>query len=239
VAGPCNAANQRTFAVAPAIITVTAPFTSTVGDPISAAAKVTSPPGLAAPTGTVTFYLYSDATCQAAPAFTSPAAPLSRGRATSAPYTPTTPGAYHWIADYSGDANHVETLSACNAPNSTTVVGRPAVFISFSNDLNSRLGQPISAAATLLVASNQPAPTGTVTFRLFRYADRTCAGPALFDSGPRPLSGGRQPFAFSGPFTPAAAGTYRWTVRYSGDDNFEPSSTACGGPRQIAIVNPR
>jgi type VI secretion system secreted protein VgrG len=80
--------------------------------------------GTAVPTGTITFNLYgpADATCTAAPIFTSIVAVNGNGNYVSAPYVTPAIGTYRWIANYSGDLNNVATTNACNAVNESVVV---------------------------------------------------------------------------------------------------------------------
>ena len=106
-------------------ITTTATPTALVGQPIMDTATISDTPGPA--TGTVTFTLYGpdDATCAGAPVFTSPSRPLTgapQSSATSDPFTPTAPGTYRWVAQYSGDANNVPVTSACNSQGETSEV---------------------------------------------------------------------------------------------------------------------
>ena len=75
-------------------------------------------------TGTVTFNLYGrlDPTCQSAPIFTSTVPIGADGTATSAPFTATQAGNYHWIASYSGDANNAAVAGACGDENESTSI---------------------------------------------------------------------------------------------------------------------
>jgi len=69
--------------------------------------------------GHVTFQLFgpSDATCSGTPIFTSSVPINTDGTATSAPYSPTAVGTYHWIASYSGDASNSGVSGACGEAN--------------------------------------------------------------------------------------------------------------------------
>ena len=88
-----------------------------------------------APTGTVTFNLYgpNDATCSGAPAFNSVNA-VAGGAATSAPFTPTSPGTYRFRATYSGDVNYSPVTAVCNAPNESVVVKALKSVADFDGD---------------------------------------------------------------------------------------------------------
>jgi uncharacterized repeat protein (TIGR01451 family) len=79
--------------------------------------------GGANPTGAITFELYgpNDPTCAGTPVQTTKAV---NGNAsyTSDPQTPSTPGAYRWIASYGGDANNVAITGGCSDPNEQVTV---------------------------------------------------------------------------------------------------------------------
>ncbi len=85
--------------------------------------------GANVPQGTITFNLYdpSDASCLAAPVFTSAVSIDGTGSYTSAAFTSAAIGTYHWIANYSGDANNAATANACNAANESVLVTSGAV----------------------------------------------------------------------------------------------------------------
>jgi hypothetical protein len=110
-------------------LTSTAVATATVGGSISDVAHVT-PTGATtvAPGGTVTFRLFSNATCVGAPIFTSTAAVAGAGDYSSGPFAAPAAGVEDWVATYSGDANYLPVTSACGAMNeSTTVSPTPVV----------------------------------------------------------------------------------------------------------------
>ena len=104
-ANGCNESNESVV-VKPATPTIATVATEggVAGDKISDTATLS---GAHLPTtGTVTFNLYgaTDPGCEDAPIFTSTVAISAGGTATSAPFTVTLSGTYHWIASYSGDS---------------------------------------------------------------------------------------------------------------------------------------
>lgn len=107
-------------AVATTLSTVSSPSVA-LGGAISDTATLS---GGAAPTGTITFNLYapSDATCTAAPVFTSIVPVSGNGSYTSASFTSAAIGTYRWIANYGGDSNNLPTTNVCNATNESVVV---------------------------------------------------------------------------------------------------------------------
>jgi hypothetical protein len=93
-----------------------------IGGAISDTATLSG--GANVPQGTITFNLYapSDASCLAAPVFTSVVPIGGTGSYSSAAFTSAALGTYHWIANYSGDANNAPTANACNAANESVLV---------------------------------------------------------------------------------------------------------------------
>ena len=84
----------------------------------------------------------------------------------------------------------------------------------------SQLGGYLYDRATL---SGGDGPTGTLTFALYRPADGTCSNAAFtWVSG---VSGNGD--YYSGSFPTDTAGTWHWTVAYSGDDRNEAVSSGC------------
>src|SRR5206468_4819629 len=86
------------------------------------------------------------------------------------------------------------------------------------------LGNSTTDRATLTPSTGSPAPTGTVTFRVYGPSDSTCSGTPVVTSTAQ-VSGGA---AQSSSFTPAAVGAYRFVAAYSGDVANNPTATACG-----------
>ncbi len=79
-----------------------------------------------------------------------------------------------------------------------------------------------------------PSPAATLDFRLYGPDDATCAGAPVFQQlgVPYPIAGGP---VGSAAFTPALAGTYRWSVSYGGDPGNLPAPLACGAS---VVVSP-
>jgi hypothetical protein len=102
--------------VQPAMAT-TASAGGMVGTPVRATSVVS---GGSAPTGTVTFRLFSDAGCSTE-VFSS-TVPLVEGTATSEWATPGAPGTYEWTATYSGDGANLPATSGCGGPGQSVVI---------------------------------------------------------------------------------------------------------------------
>ncbi|HVC04993.1 MAG TPA: hypothetical protein VND88_09990, partial [Candidatus Acidoferrales bacterium] len=102
----------------PTMTTVPSPSTGTVGaDIASLSDKATfSTTGAAAPTGSVTFTLYSNSTCTTAVSGVNGSGVIASSSASySANWKPTTAGTYYWVAVYPGDANNSPATSACGS----------------------------------------------------------------------------------------------------------------------------
>src|SRR5207237_5694016 len=98
------------------------------------------------------------------------------------------------------------------------------------------LPQPVPDPATVSGPTGALAPTGPVDFTVFGPNNPTCTGTPVFTSTARPLGGGPPPTATSAPFTPPAAGTYRWIASYSGDANYSAATTACNDANETSVV---
>ncbi|HEY5317793.1 MAG TPA: hypothetical protein VIJ20_07425 [Solirubrobacteraceae bacterium] len=77
-----------------------------------------------APTGTITFNLYSisDKTCSHSLASGPPVTVINDGSYPSPVITETTPGTYQWVATYSGDANNASVTDGCGQAAEQVVV---------------------------------------------------------------------------------------------------------------------
>ncbi|HEY1537962.1 MAG TPA: hypothetical protein VGF63_01085 [Solirubrobacteraceae bacterium] len=108
----------------PAIASTASPGVA-LGGKLSDSATVS---GLVNPLGgaTIGFRLYGpdDATCSAAPVFSSLDVPypVTGGPVTSVAFTPVSAGTYRWVASYSGDAGNPPVAEACGAAGETAVV---------------------------------------------------------------------------------------------------------------------
>jgi YVTN family beta-propeller protein len=92
------------------------------------------------------------------------------------------------------------------------------------------LGGQVHDTATLAGGS---APTGTITFKLYGPGDPTCSNAPVFTDIVNVAGNGDYQ---SPDFTPAEAGTYRWTADYSGDANNDPASSPCNAPNESVTV---
>ncbi len=171
-----------------------------------------------APIGTVTFqYSFNDGGWT-----TYSIMPLVGGTVTSEFMMPTAEGSYYFQAIYSGDVNYQASTSAFD---SEPLNVRPALVAELSetmtatvlSEVNILLGQSIYDEATVTgPVGDFPALTGSVDFQVsYNY------GPFVsYDI--QSLVGGS---ATSIDYQPAAVGHYEFQAVYSGDSNYETSTS--------------
>ncbi len=220
----------------PTIATQASPTTGTVGVSIATLSDTATLSGGAAPTGNVTFTLYSDAGCATPVAGVSGSGPISGSTASySTSWTPAAAGTYYWIASYPGDNNNTGFTTTCGDSNEQIAVVAKATptIATQASPTTGTVGVSIATLSDTATLSGGAAPTGNVTFTL--YSDAGCATPVAGVSGSGPISGSTASYSTS--WTPAAAGTYYWIASYPGDNNNTGFTTTCGDSNeQIAVV---
>jgi len=227
---PCGAPNESV------VVGMTAPnLTTTASAAVALGGSVSDTATLAggvSPTGSITFNLFgpNNATCTGVPVFTSTVPVAGNGSYPSGTFTPVTAGTYRFTASYSGDANNGSANSPCNAPNESVVVSGNTPTLSTTASANINLGGTVTDSATLAGGS---APTGSITFTLFGPNNATCTGTPVFSSTVSVTGNGT---FTSAPFTPTAAGTYRWVASYSGDANNSAVTSPCNAPNESVVV---
>jgi hypothetical protein len=177
--------------------------------------------GVANPTGTVTFKLFSpeDTSCSA-PIFTSQV-PVNSTSVNSAHFLTSRVGTYRWTATYSGDANLAPAgPTPCSDPACQVIVDKALTFVTVT--ATAPASGALRATATLSGGFN---PTGAITFLLAPPGDTFCSSPPVFTTTV-PVNGNG---AYeSAPFVPIIAGSYKWRARYDGDaNNLGAGPTAC------------
>ena len=159
----------------PTIATQANPMVATVGAQISVGDTATfSNTTSVAPTGSVTFMLYSDPACQTAVQNVSGTGQINTsGGVSTATYntnwTPTAPGTYSWIASYPGDTNNQSFTTQCTDANEQLTVGTAAPGITTqASPTIATVGVQISVGDTATFSNTTSvAPTGSVTFTLY------------------------------------------------------------------------
>jgi hypothetical protein len=211
--------------------TTTAPSIS-LGGPTHDTAKLA---GGTSPTGSMIFKLFGpgDATCSAAPAYTSPLVTVTGDGSYSSPtFTPTATGTYNWVAEYSGDSNNAPVAGACGeAEETVTVTSKPPAATQLSTSLSGGghsggtitvpEGTAVSDSATLS-GENASAATGKVDYKV--YSDTGCTT-LLASAGTVSVSGETVPASSTETLPP---GTYYWQASYSGDSGNLGSKSTCG-----------
>ena len=215
-------------------LTTVASGSTDLGSPIHDSATLS---GGADPTGAIDFHLYGpdDDTCTGPRADSSSVNVSGNGTYDSPPFTPTVAGTYRWVASYSGDGNNTPVATSCSDPAETVVVAHPTAHPSLTSTASpsAPAGSPVHDIAHLSGGSD---PTGTITFEVFGPDDGGCvSSPA--DTSTVAVDHGNGDYR-SAPFTPTKAGTYRWIVRYSGDDrNFGAGPTLCDESAEHVVIN--
>ncbi len=206
-------------------LTTSASKAVAVGGMVTDAASVT---GGFNPTGTVTYALYgpADPTCTAAPVSTSTVALT----AASAPYAPTASGIHRWIATYNGDANNAPVAGKCGDAGESVSISAATPVLSTAVSASVALGGSVSDTALLQEGFR---PTGTMMFKLYGPGDTNCSAAPVFTSAAIPLA---MPTTPSGPYTPTAAGTYRFIATYSGDAANNSVGGACTDASEAVTV---
>jgi hypothetical protein len=180
--------------------------------------------GGANPTGTVSYALFGpgDTGC-ASPIFTSTIAVNGAGSYNSAHFTTSLAGTYQWEASYSGDANNNPiSPTSCTVAVESVIVSQANTGLGGTSSPGVPLGGTIHDTATI----GGFRPTGTINFRLSGPTDTFCGATPVFTANV-PVTTGAGSYQ-SPSFTPAATGTYRWQVGYSGDVNNQPvNRTSC------------
>jgi hypothetical protein len=235
-ASACLASGQTsTVAKAAPTLTGEAAATGTVGQPITDAATLA---GGYQPGGQLSFHAYGPFDAGDSPDCTAPAAfagtsqvDSGNGDYDSPAFTPTEPGVYFWTVGYAGDADNESAASACGDAEQTSTVAKAAPTLTASV-VDGTVGKAVSATATL--AGGYEAG-GEITFLAYGPGDADCSGTPAFTSDPVAVDGDGE--YKSDPFTPAAAGRYRWTVAYSGDSGNEAAPASdCDAPDSTSAV---
>ncbi len=150
------------------------------------------------------------------------------------PYSPpgftTGVGSYRWEVEYSGDANNEPAELTCGAPNQTSTVGKATPGLTGTAS-SGPIGSTITDSVTL---SGGFEHDGEIHFRAFSSGDTSCSGPAQYETV-LTVDHGNTTYAPAG-FAPGA-GTYRWTVEYTGDADNNPASLPCGSTNQESTVS--
>jgi len=230
----CHTYNLWVVDLTTTLITTSASVASAiVGTPVTAGDSATLTSGNN-PTGSVTFTLYSDATCTTAVPGMSGSGTISGNSASwSKSWTPTTPGTYYWTASYPGDANNSAYTTSCGAGNEEIVVNQASPTISTTASPASVIVETAITAGDSATLNSAYNPSGSVTFTL--YSDASCTTPVSDMSGSGTISGNSASWSKS--WTPPMPGTYYWIASYPGDANNDDYTTTCSAANEQITVN--
>ena len=226
----------------PTITTQASPTTGTAGVNITAGDTATFHDTNVAPTGSVTFTLYSDDSCSTSTGVTG-SGTISTDSTThvstasySQSFTPPAAGTYYWKAHYAGDGNNDGFTTGCGDANEEIVVSKASPTITTVADAaTGTSGVSLTAGDTATFHDTNVRPTGSVTFTL--YSDDSCST-STGVTGSGSISSGSAPWtaSYSQSFTPPAAGTYYWIASYAGDNNNNSFTTGCGDAHEEIVV---
>jgi hypothetical protein len=225
--GATSACTSETLIVkaTPSITTKLSATTGKIGDSITDSSALSGASTNPAPTGTVTYTVYTNSLCTLGGVFAGTVTLASGLVPNSSPITFTHAGIYYWQAVYSGDTFNEPATSGCTsetliiAPNQPTISTAPSLI---PND-----------SATIASATSDAA--GTVVFQLFAPGDTTCKSTPVY-SQTKTLTGNDTVATSNTTISVSTLGTYRWLVSYSdGTDNLTAAS-ACG-VEQFTLAN--
>ena len=178
----CNDPSETsTVTKANPAITTQASASANTGGTISDSATLS---GGYRPTGAITFNLFgpNNANCSGTPIFTSSKTVNGNSAYPSAPFTPVMPGAYRWIASYSGDPTNNAATTACNDAGETSAVTRviaPDVKLTMFSVGGFSTGH-IGAYIVIITNTGTVPTSGTLTFTDTLPAGLTYAGSFTF-----------------------------------------------------------
>ena len=145
--------------ILPALSTEASPPIA-LGETIVDAARLT---GGSSPTGTITFRVYGpdDTSCSAPTVLGPPSSVSGDGRYESPPFKPTAPGAYRFVAEYSGDAENAAAATGCGDEGGSVTVTKAPTATSLAVGPN-----PVRSGADVRLTARIAGvhPRGTVTF---------------------------------------------------------------------------
>jgi hypothetical protein len=211
-------------------ITDTANLTGTANKPGTPAINPTTAGGKAS--GSITFTAYGPDNCTTK-AYTSAAVPVS-GDGTYSPvsFTPTQPGTYHWVADYTGDApntNAASHNSDCTDANEDVVVTSVPSSMTTAQSF-------IPNDSTTISASQGGNLAGSVHFQAFESSD--CSGTAIVDQTKTVSGTSSQTVSTTNTTVSTTAANISWKVSYDSTNAAQQDISAkCFEKTALAIDN--
>jgi Ca2+-binding RTX toxin-like protein len=235
MAATVSMASPSAFATLPqptVKVTPTAAGPFTVGDKIEARTDVGS--SVDSPNehpATLVMRLFKNGTCSGAAFGTGAPATIPPGGTNAAGVTFSLSNAdaatYSWQATL--DQYTDPDIVVCS---SAVVVNQHSPNMAVGGS-NAALGNPVHAQAVLSNRSKTPVdpPPVSMSFSLYPPSDAACSENPVFVKVTKVVT--NENTYDSGTFTPAAAGTYRWKITYTGDGNNAPVTASCGVAKSI------
>jgi len=188
-------------------------------------ATVTGRPAAFLPTGAVTYQFFTNGSGSGTPASTQ-TVPLNADGTVpnSAVHGPLQAGAYSFIAVYGGDSNYTGSTSPVEPLTIGTGISNTATNILDATTRQAPsgvLGESVFDTATVTGSPAAFTPTGTVTYEFFTNGTGN-GTPAATQTVPLNADGTVPDSAMHGPL---AAGAYSFIAVYSGDHNYQGSTS--------------
>jgi hypothetical protein len=207
----------------PSISTTLSATSVSIGDKVHDSATISGATSDAG--GTVSYTVYSDSAC------TKDAQDAGTKTVTngivpdSNEITFNNAGSFYWQAVYSGDTKNNGATSVCTEEK--VVVNPNTPGMTTAQDLIP------NDSATLTAATSNAG--GTITFNLYSPSDATCSGSPAYTQTVN-VSGNNTYKTTNSTFHATDTGTWRWQVSYTGDNNNQGATSACGVER-FTITN--
>jgi hypothetical protein len=183
-----------------------------------------------APTGTVRFEIYNQASSVAGCAnllAVNTVAAAGNGTVRSDPFVPRRPGRYSFVATYSGDAANQGASEPCDPfAHAAQVLKRTPKVKPRARLIG---GNRISVRAQL---SGAASPSGVINFNLYRPGDTHCRRDPVFSGGVTVKSNGAYLLA---QYAAGKPGIYRLSVGYSGDQRNQRYRGKCSAAQSIRV----
>jgi Putative Ig domain len=123
---------------------------------------------------------------------------------------------------YSGDENNASVSSGCSEQ--TVSIDSASPGLTTSSSPGGAVGSvALNDSATLSGGYN---PSGSLTFDLYDPSSPNCSGPPAYTQTVG-VSDGNSTYSTSSDDLAESAGTWNWTVNYSGDENNASASSGC------------
>ena len=247
---PATGAQKEVSSVTPLSPTLTTnahgPFTIGANGKVDLFDTATLSGGTSNATGTITFQLFSDASCtkQVGSDVTATVTNASGADYDSPKITVSAagPSPYHWVANYkSGDVNNSDAATKCGDANENPVVNplRPTLTTKAGGPYPLGPNGTVDLSDVAHLADGTSNATGTITFQLFKDDGAGGCGAQVGSDVTTTVTNASGVDYASPKITVSAAGPYHWVASYkSGDANNSDVATKCGDANENPVVNP-